>query len=214
MDVRSITWYPLDKIAELEAEIVKRLNHRRRTVRRDGVACALGLSGLRSGEVSQLIFRDLSVPLKRLRVRTLKGGPERMLVLDESLVRGLLQWRDRRQKSLTFALPGPDDLILPNCRGGLVRREQFNQMAKRLFDDLLGQMHGLTFHSLRHTFAMRAYAESRDLFLVQRMLGHSSVQTTEIYARSLAELPESCQVRLGGTTERLSVVSWPESATG
>jgi len=214
MDDRSITWFPLERINELEAAIVERLESRRRITRRDAVACALGLSGLRSGEVSQLVYGDLSVPLQRLRVRTLKGGPERTLRLDASLVRELLSWRDRGQQRLAFARPVRDDLILPNCRGKPVRREQFLAMAVELFDALLGPGHGLNFHTLRHTFAMRTYAETRDLFLTKQMLGHASVSTTEIYARSLAELPESCRVRLerGPLRDRLQVVAM--EATG
>lgn len=211
MDGRTISWFPLDQIERLEDAILEQLEDRRRARRRDALACGLGLSGLRSGEVSQLAIGDLSVPLRRLTVRTLKGGPQRALDLDATLVDELLAWRGLRER-LLFPKLGPRDLLLPNCRGGIVRREQFNGMAKRLFDRLLGAMHGLTFHSLRHTFAMRAYQESRDLFLVQRMLGHSSVQTTEIYARSLAALPETCRVRLSRNrlAERIRVVTFPE----
>lgn len=215
---RTISWFPLPEIERLEDGILSQLEDRRRSRRRDALACALGLSGLRSGEVSQLVIGDLSVPLLRLNVRTLKGGPDRALELDASLVQELLAWRglDQRQQMLVAKL-GPKDLLLPNCHGRKVRREQFNAMARRLFDGLLGQMHGLTFHSLRHTFAMRAYQESRDLFLVQRMLGHSSVQTTEIYARSLAALPAACRVVLSRNrlAERIRVVPFPgQSETG
>lgn len=195
---RTITWFPLDRIDELEGAILDQLRDRKRARRRDALACALGLSGLRSGEVSQLALSDLQVPLRRLRVRTLKGGPERALALHESLVRELLGWRGLDRQRLLFAKLAPSSLLLPSNRGGQVRREQFNAMAKRLFDELLGSpLHGLTFHGLRHTFAMRVYQESRDLFLTQRLLGHSSVQTTEIYAKSLATIPEGCLVKLG-----------------
>jgi len=37
-------------------------------------------------------------------------------------------------------------------------------------------------HALRHTFATRLYRTTRDLVLTQRLLGHSSVATTQIYA--------------------------------
>lgn len=217
MAERTISWFPLDEIERLELAILEQLDDRRRSRRRDALACGLGLSGLRSGEVSQIVIGDLSVPLRRLTVRTLKHGPQRALELDETLVRELLDWRGLTQQRLLFAKLGPQDLLLPNCRGQLVRREQFNEMAKRLFDRLLGPMHGLTFHSLRHTFAMRAYRDTRDLFLVQRMLGHASVSTTEIYARSLAELPESCRVRLSRNRleERIKVVTFePAAETG
>ncbi len=205
----TIRWFPLERLDELELAILERLEDRRRAWRRDALACALGLSGLRSGEVSQIQIGDLSVALRRLRVRTLKGGPERTLELDSSLVEELMAWRHGRQRVLSFAQARPEDLLLPNCRGKLVRRDQFNAMAGKLFDGLYGGVqHGLTFHSLRHTFGMRAYAETKDLFLVQRMLGHSSVQTTEIYARSLQQLPEACRVKLGRNRleDRLRVV--------
>ena len=38
-------------------------------------------------------------------------------------------------------------------------------------------------HSLRHTFAIRLYEKTGDLYLVQRALGHRNITTTEIYAR-------------------------------
>lgn len=213
MDGRTITWFPLDQIERLEDAILDQLEDGRRARRRDALACSLGLSGLRSGEVSQLTIGDLSVPLKRLRVRTLKGGPERALLLDQTLVDELLGWRGlRSQQGVLFAKLGPEDLLLPNCRGKMVRREQFNAMAKRLFDRLLGPMHGLTFHSLRHTFGMRAYQQTLDIRAVQRWLGHASVGTTEIYAKSLAELPESLHVKLSRNrlAERMRVVSYEE----
>jgi integrase/recombinase XerD len=208
----TIRWFPLERVSELEEAILERLDDKRRSRRRDALACALGLSGLRSGEVSQITLGDLSVGLRRLRVRTLKGGPERTLELDDSLVRELMDWRHGPQLPLEFARAQQDELLLPNCRGKLVRRDQFNAMAVRLFDGLFqlrpGEQHGLTFHSLRHTFGMRTYAETLDLFLTQRMLGHSSIQTTEIYARSLKELPATCKVKLGRNrlAERMRVI--------
>jgi integrase/recombinase XerD len=213
MDGRTISWFPLDQVQRLEDAILGQLDETRRARRRDALACSLGLSGLRSGEVSQIVMGDLAVPLRRLRVRTLKGGPHRALDLDETLVRELMGWRGVTQSRLSFAKLGPEDLLLPNNRGGMVRRERFNWMAQDLFDRLLGVGHGLTFHSLRHTFAMRAYAESKDLFLVQRQLGHSSVKTTEIYAQSLAKLPESCKVVLSRNrlAERIRVVCFEDS---
>ena len=39
------------------------------------------------------------------------------------------------------------------------------------------------FHCLRHTFAVRRYLQTRDIYLVKQEMGHSSVITTEIYAK-------------------------------
>lgn len=42
---------------------------------------------------------------------------------------------------------------------------------------------GRSLHSLRHTFALREYARTRDIYYVKGLLGHSSVTVTEIYTR-------------------------------
>jgi len=39
------------------------------------------------------------------------------------------------------------------------------------------------FHCLRHTFAVRRYLQTRDIYQVKQEMGHSSVTTTEIYAK-------------------------------
>ena len=50
---------------------------------------------------------------------------------------------------------------------------------------------GLSFHSLRHTFAVRRYLETRDLYAVCKELGHTSIKTTEIYSQfSFARLEQ------------------------
>jgi len=45
------------------------------------------------------------------------------------------------------------------------------------------EIKGKKFHSLRHTFAVRKYLETRDIYEVSRLLGHTSVIVTEIYAK-------------------------------
>ena len=47
----------------------------------------------------------------------------------------------------------------------------------------LASVKGKKFHSLRHTFAVRRYLETKDIYKVAKELGHSSVTTTEIYAK-------------------------------
>ena len=42
---------------------------------------------------------------------------------------------------------------------------------------------GKKFHCLRHTFAVRRYLQTRDIYQVAKEMGHASVRTTEIYAR-------------------------------
>jgi site-specific recombinase XerD len=53
-----------------------------------------------------------------------------------------------------------------------------------------------TFHCLRHTFAVRTYYKTRDIYYVKKLLGHSSVKTTEIYAEfNLDELSQDFDIK-------------------
>lgn len=185
----AIKWYPLERVDELEQRLGEIIVEGRRNQQRDALGCCLGLHGLRVGEVCNLKNGDLFRPTRVLNVRTLKGGRDRKIKLDSTLIAELDRWRSAAGCSISPAEP-----LLPSNRGGKVRRDQFEQFAKATIESLIGEP--LTFHALRHTCAMRLYAATRDLFLVQQTLGHSSVKSTEVYARSLAEIPSECVVRI------------------
>ncbi|MDV7099693.1 tyrosine-type recombinase/integrase [Gordonia amicalis] len=70
---------------------------------------------------------------------------------------------------------------------------------------------GVTMHQLRHRFATQAYAVSRDLLMVQRLLGHSSPATTQRYVavddsamRSIVEAVGARRPRAAASTESLT----------
>ena len=62
---------------------------------------------------------------------------------------------------------------------------QFSRISMKL------NIEGVSFHSLRHTFAVRRYLETRDIYQVCKELGHTSIKTTEIYTQfSFARLEQ------------------------
>ena len=58
---------------------------------------------------------------------------------------------------------------------------------------------GRSLHSLRHTFALREYARSGDIYKVKSLLGHSSVTVTEIYTK----FPEQYLAQAFGEREEI-----------
>jgi integrase/recombinase XerC len=115
-------------------------------------------AGLRRGEVAKVHSRD--VASGALRVRG-KGGVTRSIPLNPDLQHRL----DLLPKG--WAFPGQDH--------GHVSANHAGVILKRL----LGEGH--TGHMLRHTFASKAYAGTRDLRAVQTLLGHSKPETTARY---------------------------------
>lgn len=82
-------------------------------------------------------------------------------------------------------VPCPDDLaaeiqacggyLFPGRWSGHVESSYVGKHITRLLPD------GWSAHSLRHRYATKTYEQTHDLFLVARLLGHSSVETTQIY---------------------------------
>ena len=186
-------YIPLELVTALEAAIAAELEHGTWAQRRDALAVALGLHGLRVGEVRRARREDLYVAGCRLHVPSFKRGYAREIPLHQSLVSALLGWRGSTVHPwLLFTRPGNQ-----------VHRTQLERAARRLMLSVVGEP--VKFHALRHTFAMRLYAETGDLFLVKQLLGHHSVKSTEVYAASLARVPEACLVRLHPDTSGQAV---------
>jgi integrase/recombinase XerC len=119
--------------------------------------------GFRRGEIARCNTRDIIREPDGWALRAHgKGDRERIVPMPDDLARVL------RMLPPGFFVPGADHGHLsPRWVGTLV-------------SELLPP--GYTTHSLRHLFATRTHASSgRDLLVVQRLLGHASVETTRIY---------------------------------
>lgn len=184
-----LRYIPFSQLPDFEAALAAAACRGTLCRRRDALGVALGLCGLRVSEVRGLRAGNLFAGGSRLFVPTLKGGRDRELSLDPTLTAALLEWRRE-----AGCAGGPAARLLPSKTGGAVHRVRFQAAFNRLADAALGERY--RFHALRHTFAMRCYAATKDLLLVQRLLGHRSYASTLVYADALGNIPESCRVRL------------------
>jgi len=171
---------PLEFVPAFESRIEATFLGGTFTKRRDALAIALGLCGLRWEEVSRIEVRDLDPP--RLFVRTAKRGVPRVLPIGDRvsvalavLVHDSRRWRRLHPRARVFV-------------SGLLARPLSYEQVKRSLRDWTRLVFGrpYTFHCLRHTAAVRCYQASRDVLMVQRLLGHRSLMWTERYLRSLA----------------------------
>jgi integrase len=158
-------------------------------VRDAALVILLAKSGLRIGEAVALAWGDLQLRSAEGRppailVRHGKGGKTRLVAIGEELRRELKRWR---QAAEARGQPtGEGDPVFPSQRGGPLsvsgaERIVSGAMARAA---ITGQRNP---HRLRHTYASRLYRACRDLRLVQKLLGHSRVDTTAIYADLFAE---------------------------
>ena len=140
-------------------------------------------TGLR---VSELVGLRLDqVNLRQGVVRVVgKGNKERLVPLGEEA----LQWLERY---LREARPGlyrgrPDATLFPSSRGQLMRRQTFWHAVKR-YALQAGIGKSLSPHVLRHAFATHLLNHGADLRVVQMLLGHSDISTTQIYTHVARE---------------------------
>lgn len=126
-----------------------------------------GAAGLRRGEIVRVNITDLSDDGTNpfLLVRA-KGGHDRLIPITAEIA-ALIRTRCAADPDSGWAFPSRD--------GGHIRPRWASKLAARVLPP------GWSLHSLRHRFATTAYSADRDLLAIQRLLGHSSVATTQRY---------------------------------
>ena len=136
-------------------------------------------TGCRASEVCSLKLKDLSLDEKHLRCEG-KGGKERMVPIGQRAINAILIYcEDLRNTLAARRSPESENLFLSRT-GIAIDRIQLWRLVKR-YATRAGIHSQISPHSLRHSFATHLLAGGADLRLVQEMLGHASIQTTQIY---------------------------------
>jgi integrase/recombinase XerC len=138
--------------------------------------------GLRVSELSGLDYGQIDFERGFARVLG-KGNKERMCPLGRVAMAVLVKWRDEFAR--TSAADAP---VLVNARGERLPVRQIQRLLKRylVLADLPADM---TPHKLRHSYATHLLNAGADLRLVQELLGHVNLATTQIYTHvSVARL--------------------------
>jgi integrase/recombinase XerD len=179
--------YLLD--AELAAfmRAVRDRRHRN-NVRDHAFFSLLANTGIRPGEALALTRADVRIgQVTAIRVRRLKTGAD--LVADViQLTPELAAIVRRRVDQLG---PSPGAKLFPV--GARTAQRVFKCYARRC-----GLARGLRLYVLRHTAATRMYRSTRNIALVQAMLGHKSPDTTAIYAHIPTDVLQGCARTLQG----------------
>ncbi|MCW2917875.1 MAG: recombinase XerC [Actinomycetia bacterium] len=140
-------------------------------------------TGIRVGELCGLDVDDLD--LDRCTVRVLgKGGKERTVPVGEPAVRAVEDWRRRGRPALATGGSGP--ALFLGARGGRLHPTSARRIVHARIADVEG-VRDLSPHGLRHSAATHLLEGGADLRSVQEILGHASLQTTQLYTHVTAE---------------------------
>ena len=163
-----------EEVDQLEDSIDLSTNegHRNRAIIEVLFSC-----GLRVSELVNLKYSDLFLEEGYIRVLG-KGSKERLVPISERAIHELDNWRSVR--NLMAIKPGEEDYVFLNRRGAHLTRTMILIMIKRQAE-AAGIAKTISPHTLRHSFATALLEGGADLRVIQALLGHESIGTTEIY---------------------------------
>ena len=134
--------------------------------------------GLRVSELCNLTMHDLFLDDGFLRVVG-KGNKERLVPISPKAIKELQLWFCTR--NTIISKPGEEDYVFLSMR----RRQHLSRITVfhnlRLYAERAGITKTISPHTLRHSFATHLLEGGANLRVIQAMLGHEQISTTEIY---------------------------------
>lgn len=139
-------------------------------------------TGVRVSELISLRVNQLGLQQGVIRV-TGKGNKERLVPLGEDAIEWLNCFF---RKGRGLLLKSESDIVFPSSRGVKMTRQTFWHRIK-FYSKVAGITVELSPHTLRHAFATHLLNHGADLRVVQMLLGHSDLSTTQIYTHVATE---------------------------
>lgn len=148
------------------------------TLRDVAILETLYATGVRVEELAQLTLADINLSERCLKIRG-KGKKERMGILGEPAVAALQRYLDRRAELVSDGQTEQTAVFL-NYQGTRLSSRSVRRIVKKYVGRELLDGH-LSPHSFRHAFASHLLNSGADLRVIQELLGHESLSTTQRY---------------------------------
>lgn len=147
-------------------------------------------TGVRSSELASMTLRAINFVEHTILIKG-KGKKERIVLFNESAEKKIRAYLQQERTPLLADRPDHGILFI-NSTGTPLQPRQIQKVCE-LFRKFLPNGRPLTPHKLRHSFATHLLNNGANLRVVQELLGHNSLATTEIYTQvSPEQLKEIC----------------------
>lgn len=141
---------------------------------RDKIIFNLGIDcGLRRQEFINLNWGDINFKENSISIKNSKGRKNRIVYFNSNLSKLLYSYRKSSGKYINAVIRGAHGKRLTKC--------SLQNIITRIFKESKTYRKNLTLHSLRHTYAERLRRKGVDLPTISKLLGHSKLDTTDIY---------------------------------
>jgi len=148
--------------------------------------------GLRRSEGANINIDDINFDTRVLHVKKGKNNKQRLIPFNKTALKYLQDWVfDYR----TILIKDKSETkLFINYRGKPLTGNTINDRLQRIInqsENIKIKEKNITLHSLRHSIATHLLANGMDIQKVQRFLGHSSLETTQIYTHLIEEQENS-----------------------
>lgn len=133
--------------------------------------------GLRVSEVTHLRFNELYLDEGFIRVQG-KGDKQRLVPISETAIQKMNNWMPYRKQM--DVKKGHEEYIFVSSRGTAISRITVFYYVK-LYAEEAGISKEISPHVFRHSFATHLLERGANIRVIQEMLGHEKISTTEIY---------------------------------
>ena len=142
-------------------------------------ACGLRVSEACKLKLSLLRIKDGYI------IVTGKGNKQRLVPIHQEAIKYLELYLQHERPNTKPKTNDSDTVFLSNRGGSLTRQSIFMKLKR--FAALAGIKKNISPHTMRHSFATHLIERGADLRVVQQLLGHESITTTEIYTHISAK---------------------------
>lgn len=132
-------------------------------------------TGIRVSELCAIRIQDIDINSKTLKIRNGKGDKDRLVVFSDRVVSDLRMYLGELRES-----KGKGDFLFPTSKSKRVSPVTVERIIRNVVRRS-GIQKKVTPHTFRHTFATSLLRNGADLRIIQLLLGHSSISTTQIY---------------------------------
>ena len=164
------------------------------------ILCLMYSTGVRVGEVINLKLSNIDRSRMVINIQDAKGGKYRQVTLDPLLLE-LLEVYYRKYKSVVYLFNGQGDLA------------QYTESSIRQFlqkySDLAGIKKRVYPHLIRHNFATHSLEAGIELSILQKLLGHENISTTQGYTHISNNLISKIRTPLQGIADRSNILKLP-----
>jgi len=144
-------------------------------------------TGIRCSELVSIRFQDIDMDNKTIRIRG-KGNKERIVLFGDKAQKKMQEYINTERPPMT----SHSETLLVNQRNKPLTTRTIQRIFE-MFRKVLKVDKHITPHKIRHSFATHLLNQGTDLRVVQELLGHATVSSTEKYTHvSLEDLTKMC----------------------